>query len=127
MPEPTTVPLELAGFAWDYQSIRTFAERDHKKIVSTSTTGAAPSPRMKPPTSSWTTCGGSSARCAEQRQRFSTAAPRMWVSGGTGGFGAKGKRSIHATSKPARSISASVSRLGWQPPAARCQAGVIRS
>ncbi|MFB9473011.1 epoxide hydrolase family protein [Nonomuraea salmonea] len=34
VPEPTTVPLGLANFAWDYQSIRTFAQRDHKNIVS---------------------------------------------------------------------------------------------
>ncbi|WP_262282848.1 epoxide hydrolase family protein [Micromonospora sp. MA102] len=33
-PEPTTVPLGLANFAWDFQSIRTLAERDHKNIVS---------------------------------------------------------------------------------------------
>ncbi|WP_431905394.1 epoxide hydrolase family protein [Amycolatopsis thermoflava] len=32
--EPTTVPLALAGFANDFQSIRRFAERDHKNIVS---------------------------------------------------------------------------------------------
>ncbi|MFD2767646.1 epoxide hydrolase family protein [Micromonospora eburnea] len=32
--EPTTVPLGLANFAWDFQSIRTLAERDHKNIVS---------------------------------------------------------------------------------------------
>ncbi|MFF3442390.1 epoxide hydrolase family protein [Streptosporangium sp. NPDC002721] len=32
--EPTTVPLGLANFAWDFQSIRPFAERDHKNIVS---------------------------------------------------------------------------------------------
>ncbi|MER7586473.1 hypothetical protein ABTW72_02945 [Micromonospora sp. NPDC127501] len=32
--EPTTVPLGLANFAWDLQSIRPFAERDHKNIVS---------------------------------------------------------------------------------------------
>ncbi|MER7459860.1 epoxide hydrolase family protein [Micromonospora sp. NPDC126480] len=31
---PTTVPLGLANFAWDYQSIRPLAERDHKNIVS---------------------------------------------------------------------------------------------
>ena len=31
--EPTTVPLALAGFANDFQSIRRFAERDHKNIV----------------------------------------------------------------------------------------------
>jgi pimeloyl-ACP methyl ester carboxylesterase len=31
---PTTVPLALAGFANDFQSIRRFAERDHKNIVS---------------------------------------------------------------------------------------------
>jgi len=34
VPEPTTVPLGLANFAWDFQSIRTFAERDHHNIVS---------------------------------------------------------------------------------------------
>ena len=32
--EPTTVPLGLANFAWDFQSIRTFADRDHANIVS---------------------------------------------------------------------------------------------
>ena len=32
--EPTTVPIGLAGFANDFQSIRRFAERDHKNIVS---------------------------------------------------------------------------------------------
>ncbi len=32
--EPTTVPLGLANFATDFQSIRPFAERDHKNIVS---------------------------------------------------------------------------------------------
>ncbi|MEU9509053.1 epoxide hydrolase family protein [Micromonospora sp. NPDC048170] len=31
---PTTVPLGLANFPWDFQSIRTLAERDHKNIVS---------------------------------------------------------------------------------------------
>ncbi len=31
---PTTVPLGLANFAFDFQSIRLFAERDHKNIVS---------------------------------------------------------------------------------------------
>lgn len=31
---PTTVPLGLANFAWDFQSIRPFAERDHKNIIS---------------------------------------------------------------------------------------------
>jgi pimeloyl-ACP methyl ester carboxylesterase len=31
---PTTVPLGLANFANDYQSIRPFAERDHKNIIS---------------------------------------------------------------------------------------------
>jgi pimeloyl-ACP methyl ester carboxylesterase len=31
--EPTTVPIGLAGFANDFQSIRRFAERDHKNIV----------------------------------------------------------------------------------------------
>jgi pimeloyl-ACP methyl ester carboxylesterase len=35
--EPTTVPIGLANFAFDFQSIRTFAERDHKKIVSWNT------------------------------------------------------------------------------------------
>ncbi|WP_433375220.1 epoxide hydrolase family protein [Actinoplanes sp. CA-142083] len=34
IPEPTTVPLGLANFAFDFQSIRTFAERDHRNIVS---------------------------------------------------------------------------------------------
>lgn len=32
--EPTTVPIGLANFAWDFHSIRAFAERDHKNIVS---------------------------------------------------------------------------------------------
>ncbi len=32
--EPTTVPLGLANFAYDFQSIRPFAERDHRNIVS---------------------------------------------------------------------------------------------
>nr|WP_207229464.1 epoxide hydrolase family protein [Ktedonosporobacter rubrisoli] len=32
--EPTTIPLGLANFADVYQSIRLFAERDHKNIVS---------------------------------------------------------------------------------------------
>jgi pimeloyl-ACP methyl ester carboxylesterase len=32
--EPTTVPIGLAGFANDFQSIRRFAERDHKNITS---------------------------------------------------------------------------------------------
>ncbi|GAA3262545.1 epoxide hydrolase family protein [Nonomuraea helvata] len=32
--EPTTVPLGLANFAWDFPSIRPLAERDHKNIVS---------------------------------------------------------------------------------------------
>jgi epoxide hydrolase len=31
---PTTVPLGLASFAYDFQSIRRFAERDHASIVS---------------------------------------------------------------------------------------------
>lgn len=31
--EPTTVPIGLAGFANDFQSIRRFADRDHKKIA----------------------------------------------------------------------------------------------
>lgn len=31
--EPTTVPIGLAGFANDFQSIRRFAERDHRNIV----------------------------------------------------------------------------------------------
>ena len=31
---PTTVPLGLANFKTDFQSIRAFAERDHKNIVS---------------------------------------------------------------------------------------------
>jgi len=34
VPEPTTVPLGLANFAWDYPSIRTFADRDHANIRS---------------------------------------------------------------------------------------------
>jgi epoxide hydrolase len=32
--EPMTIPLGLANFANDYKSIRPFAERDHKNIVS---------------------------------------------------------------------------------------------
>ena len=32
--EPTTVPLGLASFAGDFKSVRRFAERDHKSIVS---------------------------------------------------------------------------------------------
>ncbi|PSK96261.1 pimeloyl-ACP methyl ester carboxylesterase [Murinocardiopsis flavida] len=32
--EPTTVPTGLANFAFDFQSIRPFAERDHHNIVS---------------------------------------------------------------------------------------------
>jgi epoxide hydrolase len=32
--EPTTVPLGLASFAGDFKSVRRFAERDHKAIVS---------------------------------------------------------------------------------------------
>jgi pimeloyl-ACP methyl ester carboxylesterase len=31
---PTTVPLGLANFSYDFQSIRPFAERDHRNIVS---------------------------------------------------------------------------------------------
>lgn len=30
---PTVVPLGLSNFAWDFQSIRTLAERDHRNIV----------------------------------------------------------------------------------------------
>lgn len=30
---PTEVPIGLSNFAWDFQSIRTLAERDHKNIV----------------------------------------------------------------------------------------------
>jgi epoxide hydrolase len=32
--EPTTIPLGLSAFAWDFRSIRRFAERDHANIVS---------------------------------------------------------------------------------------------
>lgn len=32
--QPTTVPIGLANFAFDYQSIRPFAERDHANITS---------------------------------------------------------------------------------------------
>ena len=32
--EPTTVPLGLANFAFDFQSVRPLAQRDHKNIVS---------------------------------------------------------------------------------------------
>ncbi|HEX6231576.1 MAG TPA: epoxide hydrolase [Jiangellaceae bacterium] len=35
--EPTTVPIGLAQFGGDFQSIRRFAERDHKNIVSWNT------------------------------------------------------------------------------------------
>jgi len=35
--EPTTVPLGLANFADDFQSIRPFAERDHENIISWNT------------------------------------------------------------------------------------------
>src|SRR5262249_28136251 len=31
---PTTVPIRLAGFAFDYPSIRALAERDHANILS---------------------------------------------------------------------------------------------
>jgi pimeloyl-ACP methyl ester carboxylesterase len=31
--DPTTMPLGLSNFGFDFQSIRTFAERDHKNIV----------------------------------------------------------------------------------------------
>lgn len=36
-PEPTTVPIGLAQFGGDFQSIRRFAERDHKNIASWNT------------------------------------------------------------------------------------------
>ena len=32
--EPTTVPIGLASFAFDMRTVRRFAERDHKNIVS---------------------------------------------------------------------------------------------
>jgi hypothetical protein len=32
-PEPTTVPLGVAGFAGDFPGVRRFAERDHKNLV----------------------------------------------------------------------------------------------
>ena len=32
--EPTTVPMGLASFAFDFRPIRRFAERDHTNIVS---------------------------------------------------------------------------------------------
>jgi len=32
-PEPTTVPLGVAGFAGDFSGIRRFAERDHRNLV----------------------------------------------------------------------------------------------
>jgi hypothetical protein len=32
--EPTTIPIGLASFAFDFRPIRKFAERDHKNIVS---------------------------------------------------------------------------------------------
>jgi len=32
--EPTTVPMGLANFGFDFQSIRAFADRDHKNIIS---------------------------------------------------------------------------------------------
>jgi hypothetical protein len=31
--EPTTTPIGLSNFAWDFQSIRSLAERDHSNIV----------------------------------------------------------------------------------------------
>ena len=30
---PTEVPIGLSNFAWDFQSIRSLAERDHRNIV----------------------------------------------------------------------------------------------
>ncbi len=35
--EPTTVPIGLASFAWDFKAVRRFAERDHHNIVSWNT------------------------------------------------------------------------------------------
>jgi pimeloyl-ACP methyl ester carboxylesterase len=35
--EPTTVPLGLASFAWDFRAVRRFAERDHHNIVAWNT------------------------------------------------------------------------------------------
>jgi hypothetical protein len=32
--EPTTIPIGLANFAYDFQSFRSLAERDHKNIIS---------------------------------------------------------------------------------------------
>ena len=32
-PERTTTPIGLASFAWDMQTVRTFAERDHANIA----------------------------------------------------------------------------------------------
>jgi hypothetical protein len=32
--EPTTSPIELASFAYDFTPLRRFAERDHRNIVS---------------------------------------------------------------------------------------------
>ena len=32
--EPTTIPMGLASFAFDFRPIRRFAERDHANIVS---------------------------------------------------------------------------------------------
>ena len=32
-PEPTTVPLGVAGFAGDFSGVRRFAERDHRNLV----------------------------------------------------------------------------------------------
>lgn len=43
--EPTAVPTGLAMFAGDFQSIRRFAERDHKNIVSWNSYGSAPAPK----------------------------------------------------------------------------------
>ena len=36
-PEPTSVPIGLAAFAWDFRAVRKFAERDHRNIVAWNT------------------------------------------------------------------------------------------
>ncbi len=35
--KPTSVPIGLAAFAWDFRAVRAFAERDHSNIVSWNT------------------------------------------------------------------------------------------
>jgi hypothetical protein len=55
------------------------------------------------------------------------AVPRMWVMRGERGEKAKPKRSMRSMVNPAARMAASVSRLGWQPPAARRHSGVMAS